>query len=38
MRRGKKLHVEVVGGCINGSKDRFQGLHLDEIVSWSCWE
>ena len=22
--------VEVVGGCINGSKDRFAGLHLDD--------
>ena len=25
--------VEVVGGCIHGSKDRFAGLHLDEMVS-----
>ena len=25
---GKK--VEVVGGCINGSKDKFVGLHLDD--------
>ena len=30
--------VEVVGGCINGSKDRFAGLHFDEMVSWSCQE
>ena len=34
----KKLHVEVVGGCIKGSKDRFAGLHFDEMVSWSCQE
>jgi hypothetical protein len=26
------------GRCINGSKERFAGLHFDEIKSWSCWE